>query len=113
MGIRILTRLLLVALTLLIVGEYVAGIDVAGPYPAIIAAVFIGILNAVVKPILVVLTLPITLLTLGLFIFFINAVLFWFVASFLAGFTVHGFIPAFIGSLIVTAVSALGSRYIK
>lgn len=108
-----ITRLLLVALTLLVVGEYVPGITLAGVYPAIIAAIILGLLNLFVRPILFVLTLPINILTLGLFIFIINAGLFWFAASFIQGFSVDGFWPALLGSLIVTLVSALGARFIK
>ena len=109
----LITRLLLVALALLVVGEYVPGIMVAGPYAAIIAAVILGLLNIFIRPLLVLITLPINVLTLGFFTFVINAGLFWFAASFLAGFTVSGFWPAFAGSLMVTAASALGSRYVR
>ena len=109
----ILTRLLLVALALLVVGEYVPGIELAGPYAAIVAAVVLALFNVFVRPVLFFLTLPINILTLGLFMFIINAFLFWFAASFLAGFTVDGFLPALLGSVIITLVSALGSRYIR
>lgn len=109
----LIARLLLIALTLLVVGEYITGIELAGPYPAIIAAVVLALLNLFVRPILILLTLPINILTLGIFIFIINAGLFWFAASFLVGFTVAGFWPALVGSFIVSAVSALGSRYIR
>ena len=113
MLILLITRVLLVALTLLIVAEFVPGISVAGAYPAIIAAVILGILNAVVRPILVILTLPISILTLGLFIFVINAGLFWFVASFIDGFSVASFWSALLGSVIVSLVSIIGGRFIK
>ena len=109
----LLTRLLLVALALLVVGEYVPGIELTGPYAAIIAAVVLALFNHFVRPILFFLTLPINIITLGLFTFIINAVLFWFAASFLAGFTVEGFLPALLGSIIITLVSAFGSRYIR
>ena len=109
----IITRLLLTALTLLIVGEFIPGISLAGPYAAIIAAVILSLLNMFIRPILFILTLPINVLTLGLFIFIINAALFWFAASFIQGFTVEGFWPALVGSVIVSLVSTLGARYIK
>ncbi len=109
----LITRVLLAALTLLLIAEFIPGIEITGAYPAIIAAIVIGLLNAVVRPILFVLTLPISILTLGLFIFIINAALFWFAASFIDGFSVTSFWSALIGSLIVSAVSALGSRFIK
>jgi putative membrane protein len=108
----LITKLLLTALTLLVVAKYVPGIVVDGFYPALIAAVILGLLNLFVRPILFVLTLPITVVTLGLFMFVINASLFWFAASFVEGFSVTGFLPALIGSLIVSVVSALGNRYI-
>ena len=109
----LITHILLVALTLLIVGEYVAGIVVDGVYIAIVAAAVLGILNAIVKPILFILTLPISLLTLGLFIFVINASLFWFAASFIDGFAVDSFWMALLGSIIVSTVSSLSARYIR
>jgi putative membrane protein len=86
---------------------------VQGLYIAIIAALILGVLNILVKPVLVLLTLPITIVTLGLFIFIINAFLFWFVASFIDGFTVDGFIPALLGSLIVSIISAVGNKLVK
>lgn len=113
MLLTLITRILLVALVLLLVAEYVPSITVAGIYPAIVSAIILGILNAVVRPVLVILTLPISLLTLGLFVFVINAGLFWFAASFIQGFTVDSFWAALLGSLVVSLASALGSKYIR
>jgi len=113
MLLTLITRILLVAFVLLLLAEYAPGIAVEGVYAAIISAVILGILNAIVRPILVILTLPISLLTLGLFVFVINAGLFWFAASFIQGFTVDSFWSALFGSLVVSLASALGSRYIK
>ena len=79
-------------------------------YTALIAAIVLGLLNLIARPILVILTLPITLVTLGIFIFVINAGLFLFTASFVDGFTVEGFIPALIGSVLVSIVSAVGNQ---
>jgi len=109
---KILTRLLLTTLTLLVVASYVPGIDIDGLYPALIAALTLGFLNLFIKPILFILTLPITVLTLGLFMLVINAALFWFAASFIGGFEVASFLHALLGSLIVSVVSAIGSKYI-
>ena len=109
---KLITKLLLTALTLLLVAEYVPGIDVAGLYPAIVAAVILGLLNLFVKPILVILTLPITFITLGLFMFVINAGLFLFAASFIEGFSVTNFWSALVGSVIVSIVSTVSSRYL-
>ena len=107
---HIITRVLLTALTLIIVERLIDGIHVAGVYSAIIAAIFLGLVNLIIRPILLVLSLPITLLTLGLFSFVINAALFWFVASFVDGFSVDGFLPALIGSIVVSVVSTLGNK---
>ena len=109
---KLVTKLLLVTLTLLLVASLVPGIEVDGFYTALIAAIVIGLLNLFVKPILVLLTLPITVLTLGLFLFVINAFLFWFAASFIEGFAVDGFLAALVGSLIVSIVSTFANRYI-
>ena len=108
---KLITRILLTALTLLVVAAYVPGISIAGLYPAVIAAVVLGLLNVFVRPILIVLTFPITIITVGLFLLVINASLFLFAASFIDGFSVAGFWPAFIGSLIVTLVSTFANRF--
>ena len=100
------------ALALLVIAEVVPGIVVDSVYAALIAAAILAFLNAIVKPILVILTLPITILTLGLFIFIINAGLFLFVASFVEGFSVTGFWTALLGSAIVSVISTLGNRYL-
>ena len=113
LSLRIITRILLTALTLLVIDAYLPGVAVEGLYPAVIAAVILGVLHAVVRPLLVILTLPISILTLGIFIFIINAFLFWFAASFIAGFSVANFWWALLGSLIVTLVSTIGNRYIR
>lgn len=109
----IISRILLTALGLLLVANLVPGIHVDGVYSAIIASIVLGVLNVIVRPILIVLTLPITIVTLGLFIFIINAILFTFVASFIDGFEVDGFVSALLGSLIVSVISSVGNRWIK
>lgn len=110
---KIVSRILITALALLLVAELMPGITVSGLYPALIAAVLLGVLNVFIRPVLVILTLPITILTLGLFTFIINAALFLFVASFVTGFDVDSFLAAFIGSLIVSVVSAIGNKLIE
>jgi putative membrane protein len=109
---KLITRLLLTALVLLLVANYIPGITVEGFYPAFIAAIVLGLLNLFVKPILFILTLPITILTLGLFMFVINATLFWFAATFIDGFAVDSFGHALLGSLLVTVASAVVNRFI-
>lgn len=110
---KLITRIALTALALLLVAYIIPGVAIDGLYPAIIAAIILGILNAIVRPILIILTLPITILTLGLFIFFINASLFYFTASFIDGFFVSGLVPALLGSILVSIISAIGNNFIK
>jgi putative membrane protein len=78
---------------------------VAGFVTALIAALVLGLINAVIRPVLVLLTLPATLLTLGLFIFVINGLLFWFVGSFIDGFVVQGFWWGVIGAIVYSIIS--------
>jgi putative membrane protein len=110
---NIIIRILLGAFALLLVAEVVPGIVVDGLYPAVIAAIVLGLLNGIVRPILVILTLPVTIVTLGLFIFVINAALFLFAASFITGFTVTGFWTALLGSILVSVVTTVGNRLLK
>ena len=105
-------RLIVSAFALLLVAHLVPGITITGLYPALIAAFFLGLLNAVIRPILIILTLPITILTLGIFIFIINATLFLFVSSFVDGFYVAGLLPALIGSILVSIVSSIVHKFV-
>lgn len=102
---HLLLRWLLNALALLLVAVLVPGVTVDGFYAALIVALVLGIVNALVRPILIFLTLPINVLTLGLFTFVINALLFWFVSTVVKGFHVSGFAAAFWGALVLWAVS--------
>jgi len=97
---KIIFRWLLLAAALLLVAHLYNGVVVTSFGAALIAAFFIGLMNTLVRPLLVLLTLPVTLLTLGLFLFVINALMFWAAASILDGFNVAGFGAALIGSLI-------------
>jgi len=105
MLIRALIRVLAIAATLLLISQYVDGISVESFYAALIVSVIWGIFGLTIKPVLTILTLPITILTFGLFSFVLNAFLFWFLATFVQGFTVDGFIPALVGSAIIAIVS--------
>ncbi len=107
---KFLTRTIITAFAIVLVAELVPGISVSSVYSAIFAALLLALLNAVVRPVFVLLTFPITILTLGLFIFFINAWLFLAVDYFIDGFTVDGFWPAFLGSLIVSIVSSVANK---
>lgn len=100
---KLIARWFLLAAALLLVAHLYAGVSVAGFGSAMVAALVLGLLNTMVRPLLVLLTLPVTLLTLGLFLFVINALMFWTAASVLAGFSVSGFPAALIGSLIYSA----------
>ena len=93
------------AVALLAVPYVMPGIKVADLTTALIAAVVLGLVNAVIRPILILLTLPATIITLGLFIFVINGLLFWFVGSYLQGFTVSGFWPGVFGAIVYSIVS--------
>lgn len=93
------------ALGLLLVANIVPGIHIQSFYAALFVALVLGIVNAVIRPVLVLLTLPITVLTLGLFTLVINALLFWFVSTVVKGFSVAGFAPAFWGALFLWAIS--------
>ena len=97
---KILVRWLLLAAALLLVANLYPGVVVKSFGSALIAAFVLGLFNALLRPILVLLTLPVTLVTLGLFLFIINALLFYFAASLLEGLSVTGFGAALIGSLI-------------
>ena len=97
---KLLTKWLLSAAALLFVAYVYSGVEVKTFTAALIAAFVIGLLNTIVRPILVVLTLPVTVLTLGLFLFVINALMFWAASGLLDGFQVRGFVAALIGSLI-------------
>jgi len=108
--ITFLIRFLTVVLALFIASYYVPGIQVDSFYIAAIVAVLLGVLNLVVRPVLVVLTLPITILTLGLFLLVLNAGIFYFVGTFVHGFEVEGFMPALLGSLIVSTLSWLAHK---
>ncbi len=101
---KLLTKWLLSAAALLLVAYLYQGVEVRSFTAALIAALVIGLLNAVVRPVLVVLTLPVTVVTLGLFLFVINAMMFWAAASLLDGFEVRGFVGALIGSLIYSVI---------
>ncbi len=97
---KVLVRWLLLAGALLLVAHLYPGVVVKSFTSALIAALVLGLLNTLLRPILVLLTLPVTVLSLGLFLFVINALMFWAAASVLQGLAVAGFWAALIGSLI-------------
>jgi putative membrane protein len=105
MLLRALINILVTAVTLLLIANFVPGIQVSSFYIAVVVAIIWGILGLTVRPILTILTLPINLITFGLFSFVLNALLFWLLSTFIAGFYVAGFIPALIGSAIISGIS--------
>ena len=108
-----LIRLCLNAIALLIVSTVIPGIEVQGVLPALSAAFFLGLVNAVVRPIILILTLPLTIVTLGLFIPVINAFLLKLVSLMIQGFEVHGFWSAVFGALLLSIVSGLLSLFVN
>ena len=104
---RLLIVWIINALSLLALPYLFDSIRVDGFYTALIVALVLGLINAVVRPVLVLLTLPLTIVTIGLFIFVINGLLFWFVASFVKGFVVAGFWPAVFGATMLTERSTV------
>lgn len=104
---KILVRWLLLAGALLLVAHLYPGVVVSSFTSALIAALVLGLMNTLLRPVLVLLTLPVTVLTLGLFLFVINALMFWAAASVLEGLAVTGFWAALVGSLIYSLCGML------
>jgi putative membrane protein len=107
-----LLRLLVAALGLWLASELVPGIEITGAWTLIGAALLLGIVNAVVRPLLIILTLPFTILTLGLFLLVINAAMLGLVAWTFEHFTLSGFWPALFGSIVVSVTGWLASYFI-
>lgn len=110
---KLILKWLLAACALLLVGYLYPGVQIPNFSSALIAAAVIGLLNTLVRPVLVILTLPVTVITLGLFLFVINALMFWAAASLLDGFGVNGFGAALLGSLIYSALMLVVDMALK
>jgi putative membrane protein len=104
---RLFIRWFLLAAALMLVAHTCPGVEVKSYVSALIAAAVLGLLNTLLRPILVLLTLPVTVVTLGLFLFVINAVLFYFAGRLLEGFEVSGASASLIGSLMYTALGVI------
>ncbi len=102
---RILLVWLINTLALIAVAYLMPAVTVSSFWSALIAALILGLVNAFIRPLLVLLTLPATVITLGLFIFVINGLLFWFVGSFVEGFVVQGFWAGVFGAILFSIVS--------
>ena len=109
----ILLRWLILTAAILLAAYLVSGIEVHGFWSAFLAAAILGILNAFFRPILLILTLPLNILTLGLFTFVINAFLLKMVSGVISGFEVHGFWPAVLGSVVISIVSWVLSSFVN
>lgn len=110
---KIIAKWFISALAILLAAYLVPGIAVASFYTALIVAVLLGVANLILKPILVVLTLPISLITMGLFTLAINGFLFWFIGTIVKGFSVSGFMAAFLGALVVSVANYFGDKIIN
>jgi len=108
----IIAKWFISALSLLGAAYFIPGFHVASFYIALIVALLLGLVNAFIRPILIILTLPVTVISLGLFIFVINGSLLWFLSTFIDGFNIDGFFPAIIGAIVVSVFSWMGNRFI-
>jgi putative membrane protein len=108
-----LLRVLINTVAIYFAATVVPGLTIGGVLPAVGAGLVLGLINAIVRPILVVLTLPVTLLTLGLFLFVLNGLCLWLTAQLVRGFVVSGFWAAVFGALIVTVVSWLLTAFVS
>jgi putative membrane protein len=106
-------RWLMLILAVIASAHFVAGIDVSGVLPAVIAGAVLTFIHTIVKPIVKILTLPINIITLGLFALILNAVFFWFVSDVVNGFDVATFMSAVWGSVIVSVLNWLTDRVVK
>jgi len=109
----LLIRWVILTLAILAAGYLIEGIEVKGFWSAFLAAAILGVLNAFFRPVLIILTLPVNILTLGLFTFVINAVLMMMVSGVVGGFEVHGFWAALLGSLVISVASWLLNSFIN
>lgn len=106
-------RAAIAAVGLWLASIWVSGLNITDAGTLVLAALLLGVCNAVVKPVLLILTLPITVLTLGLFLLVVNAAMLGLVALLLPGFTIAGFLPAVLGALVVSITGMIGSLVIK
>ncbi len=108
-----LVRVLVNAMAIFLAAAVVPGIEISGALAALGAGLVLGLVNAVVRPILLVLTLPLTLVTLGLFLFVLNALCLWLTSALVKGFVVSGFWAALFGALLVSIVSWLLTAFLS
>jgi putative membrane protein len=106
----LILHLVLTATAILVVAQVVGGVQVSGFGAALIGALILGFVNAFVRPVMILLTLPLTIVTLGLFLFVLNAFMLWLVAALVPGFQISGFGAALLGSLLLTVLNILIDR---
>jgi len=109
----LLIKWIINSLAILIVTHIVKGIEVASPVTVIVVAFVLGIINAFLRPLIILITLPITIFTFGLFTFFINGFLFYMVSKIVKGFIITGFWPAFFGAILFSIISLLLSLLVN
>jgi|SRR3989344_3367695 len=110
---KIILKWLIVAGAFFATAYFIPGIAVANFYTALIASFLLGVMSITVRPILFLLTLPITLITFGLFSFVLNALIFWFISTIIKGFQVDGFIPALLGSFFVSVIMYIADKLLS
>jgi putative membrane protein len=106
-------RLVVNAAALWVAAQLVSGFVITGVTPLILAALVLGLVNAIVRPILLILTLPLTLVTLGLFLFVLNAFCIWLTSRLVPGFEVHTFLAAVLGALVISIVSWIVTAFLS
>lgn len=109
----ILLRWFITTLAIFALPYFVAGITVNSVLTAIIVAAVLAFLNMIVRPVLTLLTLPLNILTLGLFSLIINGAFFWFVAQIITGFTIVNFTSAIIGAFVISVINWIVSQFIN
>lgn len=109
---KIIFKILITAGALLVVEKLISGISIDNFYTALIIALILGVINLTIRPVLLLLTFPINFLTLGLFTFVINGLLFWFVATFVDGFIVSGFLIAILGAFVISLFKWFGDKIV-
>lgn len=110
---KLLVRALFAALGLWLASEVVPGVSIDGVGTLIIAALLLGVVNAIVRPVVVVLTFPITIVTLGLFLLVVNAAMIGLVAMLLGGFKVEGLVPGVLAAIVTGLISWIGHIVLK
>lgn len=109
---KILLKIIVGTVAVVLASNIITGIEIESWTTAFLAAIVLAVINLVIRPLLIFLTLPINILTLGLFSLVINALLFWFTGTLVDGFFVDGFVPAFMGALIVTVANWIVNRFV-